>query len=187
MKNDYKTRRGAMMLMMLVIIIIGSIIALQMLPSEEMITRRSVEKNLDVDLSQLREAFDLAAFASEPIVLSDDPTPQEVSDTIASLTTWGYLRSSDVRDSTVPPYQWGTGPSQIYWKVSKNYAANPSFETYDVLDPASITRWVVPSDASATADATNVLRDIQIDDYPYQNKLTSDKGFGSGACIKIQR
>lgn len=113
-ENIFWKRRGAMMLMLLVVIIIGSIIAMQILPGEEMITRRSVEKSFDVELSQLREAIDLAymagdmdgsAVATITLPSADLPDAEKmagIASAIASLTLYGYLRSDSVRDPTVP-------------------------------------------------------------------------------------
>ncbi|PKL47892.1 MAG: hypothetical protein CVV42_11390 [Candidatus Riflebacteria bacterium HGW-Riflebacteria-2] len=189
-----------MMLMMLIVIIIGSIIALQILPGEEMITRRSVEKSLDVDLSQLREAFDLAymagematdtAVSSQPIILpditaSDADKHAAIALAIASLTARGYLRSDTVRDPTVPAFKWGTDYAN-YWQVRENVASNPSFE---ISESGAIISWKnhEGSDIDATdahaASVTSFLQSMQIDDYPYQNKLGNMLASGGAALM----
>ena len=148
-ENIFWKRRGAMMLMLLVVIIIGSIIAMQILPGEEMITRRSVEKSFDVELSQLREAIDLAymagdmdgsAVATITLPSADLPDAEKmagIASAIASLTLYGYLRSDSVRDPTVPAYQWGT-TYENYWQVRANIASNPSFE---ITESGAVLSW----------------------------------------------
>ncbi len=197
---SYSGRRGAMMLMLLVVIIIGSIVALQMLPSEEMITRRSIESSLDVELSQIREAFDHAylagematetALASQPIILpaSNATGPYRmayIASAVASLTARGYLRSESVSDPTVPAFQWGTDPD-YYWQIRENVASNPSFE---ITESGAILSWkdYEGKDIDGTdvhsASVTSFLQSMQIDDYPYQNKLGNMLASGGSALM----
>ncbi len=192
------------MLMMLVVIIIGSIVAMQILPGEEMITRRSVEKSFDVNLSQLREAFDLAymagematdtALASNPILFpaanaSDTDKKAAVEAAIAMLTARGYLRSDAVRDPTVPAFLWGTDYTN-YWQIRENIASNPSFE---ITDSGAILSWrdyegkeIDGVDTTHTASVTSYLQSMQIDDYPYQNKLGNMLASG-GSALRLTR
>ena len=193
-----------MMLMLLVVIIIGSIVAIQVLPGEEVITRRSVEKSLDVELSQLREAFDLAymagematdtAVASSPIVLpdvnaSDTDKMAAINTAIAKLTARGYLRSDTVRDPTVPAFQWGTNYAS-YWQVRENIASNPSFE---ITESGAILSWrnhegnaIDGIDVTHSASVTTYLQSMQVDDYPYQNKLGCMLASG-GSALRLTR
>jgi len=203
MNIKFWKRRGAMMLMLLVVIIIGSIVAMQILPGEEMITRRSVEKSLDVELSQLREAFDLAymagematdtAVSSDPIVLpditaSDADKKAAIETAITKLTARGYLRSNTVHDPTVPAFQWGTDYSN-FWQVRENVASNPSFE---ITESGAIISWKnyegndIDGTDSHTASVTSFLQSMQIDDYPYQNKLGNMLASG-GSALRLTR
>lgn len=198
--NSCSNRRGAMMLMLLVVIIIGSIVALQILPGEEMITRRSIESSLDGELSQIREAFDHAyiagetatdtALSSQPILLPPmDATDAEkqtaIALAIASLTARGYLRSKSVKDPTVPAYQWGTSYTN-YWQIRENVASNPSFE---ITESGAILSWKdyegkdIDGTDAHSASVTSFLQSMQIDDYPYQNKLGNMLASGGSALM----
>ncbi|EKD82954.1 MAG: hypothetical protein ACD_39C00982G0001 [uncultured bacterium] len=203
MNRSALSRRGAMMLMLLVVIIIGSIIAMQILPGEEMIVRRSVENSLDVELSQIREAFDLAylagematdtALASDPILMppvgaSDNDKKAAITASIASLTARGYLRSDTVKDPTVPAYLWGTDYSN-FWQIRDNIASNPSFE---ISESGAVVSWkdhegkdIDGSDAHSASDTT-FLQHMQVDDYPYQNKLGNLLASG-GSALKLTK
>ena len=204
MKRLSAGRRGAMMLMLLVVIIVGSIIAMQVLPGEEMITRRSIESSLDVELSQIREALDLASLAGElatdtalgsaPILLPDasaspDDKKAAIASAIIQLNARGYLRSDQVRDPTVPAYQWGTDHAN-YWQIRENVASNPSFE---VTDSGVVLSWkdydgsdIKPGESVHASAATTFLQHMQIDDYPYQNKLGNLLASG-GSALELTR
>jgi hypothetical protein len=204
MNIKFWKRRGAMMLMLLVVIIIGSIVAIQILPGEEVITRRSVEKSLDVELSQLREAFDLAymagematdtAVSSQPIILpdvslTDSEKKAALEAAIASLTLRGYLRSNAVHDPTVPAFQWGNSYNN-YWQIRENIASNPSFE---ITESGAILSWrnhegneIDGIDVTHSASVTTFLQSMQIDDYPYQNKLGNMMASG-GSALRLTR
>lgn len=203
MKRLSAGRRGAMLLMLLVVIIIGSIIAMQILPGEEMITRRSIESSLDVELSQVREALDLAylagematdtALASVPILLPDISATDAdkkvaIENAITKLTERGYLRSNTVRDPTVPAYQWGADYAN-YWQIRENVASNPSFE---ISESGAVISWKdhesndIDGTSVNAATATTFLQSMQIDDYPYQNKLGSLLASG-GSALKLTR
>ncbi|OGK09017.1 MAG: hypothetical protein A2W80_06710 [Candidatus Riflebacteria bacterium GWC2_50_8] len=193
-----------MMLMLLVVIIVGSIIAMQILPGEEMITRRSIESSLDVELSQVREAFDLAymagematdtAWSSSPILLpslgaTDEEKHAAIASAVASLTVLGYLRSDAVRDPTVPAYLWGTDYAN-FWQIRENIASNPSFE---ISESGAVISWkdhdgkdIKPGDNDYASAATTFLQSMQIDDYPYQNKLGNLLASG-GLALELTR
>lgn len=194
--NLLRNCRGAMMLMLLVVIIIGSIIALQILPGEEMVTRRSVERSLDVELSQLREAVDLAYLAGDlatdtvatitlpPSDLAPDQMQASLSAMIASLSHYGYLRSDSVRDPTVPVYLWGSDHTH-YWQFRENVASNPSFE---VTESGIVLNWkdydggdIKAGDNTHASASENFLQNMMVDDYPYQNKLGNLLSSGGSA------
>ncbi|HAE38219.1 MAG TPA: hypothetical protein DCG57_06210 [Candidatus Riflebacteria bacterium] len=189
MKSTVFVRRGAMMLMLLVAIIVGSIIALQILPAEEMITRRGVEKTFDVELSQLREALDLAYYAgemdpdtalgSDPIILATSPAA--IQEAINKLHARGYLRSNKVKDPWVPQHRWGTAADQEFWVLTENFAEDASFE--ESVGGFISVSWIPMPDTTASAD-TSILQNMRIDSYPYENKLGL-LASSSGSALRI--
>jgi len=192
-----------MMLMLLVVIIVGSIIAMQILPGEEMITHRALESTLDTELSQVREAFDLAymagemdtetALASDPILMPADDDADALKKTkleaaMVKLVARGYLRSDNVKDPTVPAFRWGSDYAN-FWQVQGNIASNPSFE---ISESGAVINWkdyegndIDDVNPHVASDPT-FLQSMQIDDYPYQNKLGSVFG-KEGAALKLTR
>lgn len=172
-------RSGAMLLMLFVMLIIGGIVALRLLPNEELITRRGNETGLNTDLSQMREALDLVRVASHPawIDLKVGDDHNTIAKKIASLTAWGFLRSDAIKDPSVPAHLWGVG-RPYYWRVTVNLATNTSFEIGQ-------DDWVPSNDSTVLSDETNYLNTTRLDEYPYQNKLgnlLSKKG--RATCIR---
>lgn len=185
--KNFANRRGALMLMLLVAIIIGGIIALRLLPQEEVIAQRDREEILHGNLSQIREAFDLKRQADptwNPFPDLDNTTMASVTDVLEQLANENFLREKDVKDPTVPHYLWGT-TSNYFWRVSENIASNTSFELEDPADPTAIASWTA-SPESVVATDTEYLSDSSVDDYPHQNKLGSILQ-SSGASLKITR
>lgn len=154
-----------MLLMLFVMLIVGGIMALRLLPNEELITRRDKESGLNSDLSQIREALDLVRVSSnsdwKELKLND--SPEKIAAKIASLTAWGYLRSNEIRDPAVPAHLWGPDKA-YYWRVTVNLASNTSFET-------GLEYWTPAADSTVFTDEDNYLNTTKLDEYPYQNKL----------------
>ena len=159
------TRRGALLMMLFVMLIVGGIVALRMMPNEELVTRRDKESGLNSDLSQIREALDLVRIASHPqwVDLKLGDTDDQIQAKIASMTKWGFLRSQDIKDPAVPSHLWGPNKT-YYWKVTTNLATNTSFEV-------GLDAWYPSTDSTVYEDTTNYLNTTKLDEYPYQNKL----------------
>jgi hypothetical protein len=164
-KRPYDSRRGALLMMLFVLLIVGGIVALRMMPNEELVTRRDKESGLNSDLSQVREALDLVRVASHPewVDLKLDDTPEQIQAKIASMSQWGFLRSEDIKDPAVPPHLWGPD-KPYYWKVTVNLATNTSFEI-------GLDEWNAAVDTTVVEDEENYLNTTKLDEYPYQNKL----------------
>ena len=120
--------------MLMVILIVVGILAERLIPNEETITARSKEKSLNLDLSQIREAFDLKRIASptwEPWEDNFDrnhpDAPASISKVLQALVNEGFLRSASLSDPGIMPQLWGTGAGKIYWQASGNLASNSSF------------------------------------------------------------
>jgi len=183
-KGILGSRQGALLMMLFVMLIVGGIVALRMMPNEELITRRDKESSLNTDLSQVREALDLVRVASYPgwIELQASDTPASLSAKIASLAAWGFLRDDDIKDPAVPAHLWGPD-KPYYWQVTLNLVTqNPSFEF-------SLDGWQ-PSDGTiASYDSSNYLKEMRLDEYPYQNKLGSslEDGNKKGKAVSIWR
>lgn len=181
--NGKKSRKGAMMIMLLVVLIIGSIVALQLLPGEELITLRTKETSLNTEISQIREAFDLKKIASplwEPWT-TDPPSRIDIANALKVLADEGYLRNKDLADPTVLAHLWNQN-DETFWKASNNLATNSSFQIS--LDGITAWDWNVV-DTTAATDGI-YLYDLRVDDYPYQNKLGNLLG-KEGSALKITR
>ena len=203
----YRTinKRGSMLMMVMIMLIVAAIVAMKLMPDEQTQVVRENEALYNSDLSQLREAIDMVRLASKDrnniayfnpdnpestpygwrdFTISD--TPEIIEAKLASLTEWGYLRKSDLKDNSVPEFKWGTDTSKIYWLVSTNYASNTSFEiTTNVATwPDS---WEFDSNTASPTMVSNIhLNSMAIDEYPYQNKLgNSNKGANSIQMIRI--
>ena len=196
----YRTlnKRGSMLMMVMVILIVAAIIAAKLMPDEQTMVKREDEGFYNSDLSQLREAIDLVRLAAQkPGSPAADPdtgwqdfvasdTPASISAKIASLTQWGFLRKSELRDNSIPDFAWNTS-STTYWMVSTNYASNTSFEIHvDGLDTSTYVAgaWEKESVASASVVKNIKLNSMAIDEYPYQNKL-GDNTRGENAIQMI--
>lgn len=173
------SRRGALLMMLFVMLIVGGIVALRMMPNEELITRRDKEASLNTDLSQVREALDLVRVASYPgwIELQASDTPAVLQAKIASLAAWGFLRDNDIKDPAVPAHLWGPGKT-YFWQVSLNLATNTSFEFAQ-------DGWQPSADTTVTTDEQNYLNSTKLDEYPYQNKLGNMLGNKKGKAVSI--
>jgi hypothetical protein len=169
------------MLILLVAIIIGGIIALRMIPEQDVVVIRAKEENLHKNLSQIRAAFDLRWIEDE----TWDPdlsNPGGIQDALDELVASGVLRAEDIKDPTIKEYLWGTS-ARYFWQSSANIASNTSFEAADGLD--NIPEWVVPADTIA-ATVSAYLEDTTLDDYPHQNKLGQNLLSG-GAALEITK
>ncbi|MDD2999294.1 MAG: hypothetical protein EOM80_14125 [Erysipelotrichia bacterium] len=173
-------RRGAMMLTLLVIFVAAGIVALQMLPDEDLALKRSTETVLQAELSQIREAFDLktVSVGGAPGDLSAAATPQEVETAIEDLSREGFLRNENIKDPTSVAGMWGVS-SANYWRVVDNIASNTSFE----LD---IDQWQISKGSVIDLDAQRYPRTTGLDDYPYQNKLGNILK-SSGRALKVTK
>lgn len=181
--NGKNTRTGAMMLMLMVVLIIGSIVALQLLPNEELVARRSKETSLNTEISQIREAFDLMKIASpawEPWTGDSAPPPASIAETLKTLADAGYLRNKDLADPTVLAHFWSQ--SQTFWKASSNLASNSSFQ----ISVDGVTAWDWSQTETNAGTDTIYLYEMRVDDYPYQNKLGELLG-QTGSALKITR
>ncbi len=185
MRKMTAAKKGAMMMMLLVVLIIGSIVALQLLPNEEIVTRRSKETGLNTQISQLREAFDLMKLASptwEPWPDNHVPDKNEVAAVLKTLDENGFLRNaSSVVDPTVMTHHWFS-TDEKFWRPAVNLASNSSFQ----ISVDGITAWDWNTTETIAATDTVYLRDMKVDDYPYQNKLGDLLG-NSGSTLKITR
>ena len=185
-------KKGSMLMMVIIMLVVAAIIAMKLMPDEQTQVIRENEAFYNSDLSQLREAIDmarLAASSSTPLPGWEDfcatDTPDTIRLKIASLTYWGFLRKTDLRDNSVPAHLWGTDTAQIYWNVSINYASNTSFEIASGDMPLA---WERGKDASATFVDNIKLNTMSIDEYPYQNKLgDSTRGENEIRMIRIDR
>ncbi len=180
-KRILSSRQGALLMMLFVMLIVGGIVALRMMPNEELITRRDKESSLNTDLSQVREALDLVRVASYPgwIELQASDTPAVLQAKIASLAAWGFLRDNDIKDPAVPAHLWGPG-KPYFWQVTLNLATNTSFEF-------SQDGWQPSADTTVTTDEQNYLNSTKLDEYPYQNKLGNMLGNKRGKAVSIWR
>ncbi len=182
-------RKGTVILLLLILLSIGAIIAQQMGPSEEMLNRRLAENGLTTDISQIREAFDLMRIASQswqPWEDDFDPdhtdAPASIAKILTTLQAEGFLRNSEVYDSTTRKHLWGTGAGKQFWQASVNLASNSSFQIY--TGEAKSWDWS-QTDTSAATDSF-FLNEQGIDDYPFQNKLGESAGM-SGFSLKVIR
>lgn len=185
-------------MIVMLMLIVAAIVAMQLMPDEQTLVSREKEEFYNSDLSQLREAIDLVRFAARdpnsPAYNLEDPkqgwqeflasdTAASISAKIASLTAWGFLRKSDLRDNSIPKFAWGldSNNNQIYWIVTTNYASNTSFEHNDEgLNLAEFVsdNWRKDPVASAATVDNIKINSMAVDEYPYQNKLgdsTRDK------------
>ena len=183
--------KGSMLMMVIIMLVVAAIIAMKLMPDEQTQVIRENEAFYNSDLSQLREAIDLARLAassSTPLPGWEDfcatDTPDTIRAKIASLTQWGFLRKTELRDNSVPAHLWGTD-KPMYWSVSINYASNTSFEIASGDMPLA---WERGKDASATFVDNIRLNTMAIDEYPYQNKLgDSTRGENALRMIRIDR
>lgn len=181
-KHGLNARRGALMLMLLVTMIVGGIVALRMLPQEEVIAKREKEEDLHKNLSQIREAFDLK-WQADPNWAPDLTTKAGIESALNTLVTEKYLRDDKhLKDPTVPNHLWDSS-DEYYWRASANIASNTSFESDDPSDPALIASWTKAPDTTAATDTT-YLENPANDDYPHQNKL-GRPGRGKGVSLRI--
>ena len=88
----------------------------------------------------------------------------------------------------MPAYRWGTDYAN-FWQVRENVASNPSFE---LSDAGVIVNWkdyegkdIEDVNPHAASEPT-FLQSLQIDDYPYQNKLGELLGKG-GSAIRLTK
>lgn len=185
-------KNGSMLIMVIIMLVVAAIIAMKLMPDEQTQVIRENETFYNSDLSQLREAIDLARLAassSTPLPGWEDfcatDTPDTIRAKIASLSQWGFLRKNDLRDNSVPEHLWGTNTQQIYWNVSINYASNTSFEIASGDMPLA---WEREKNASATFVDNIRLNTMAIDEYPFQNKLgDSTRGENAIRMIRIDR
>lgn len=196
-----RPRRGAMLMMVLVLIVVGSIVAMRMLPNEELVERHVNEIELHTSLSQIREAVEMKFVADVAVGGLDawpslktalaNPFPTDTSDLdyfdklkthydavenmLADLTNEGYLRSVAIADPTVPSNLWGPEKG-YYWCVSDNIVklSNSSFADGWNMDGAVAT------------ESSYFLWLPELDDYPNQKKL-GDQLTAGGSALKITK
>ncbi len=177
-------KQGSMLMMVIIMLVVAAIIAMKLMPDEQTQVTREKEAFYNSDLSQLREAIDMAKLATGTNWLDfcATDTPEIISEKIASLSNLGFLRKKDIKDNSVPDYLWGPSTPN-YWKVSTNYASNASFEIASGDMPLA---WEREKNASATFIDNIQLNSMSIDEYPFQNKLgDSTRGKNSIRMIRI--
>lgn len=159
------------MLLLMVMLVAGGIAALKLMPEEELITIRSKENCLNLELSQIREAFDLMQIASpswQPWQDDFDPAHPGAAASIAlalkTLHENGFLRDPNIYDPGIMSQLWGTSTNQIFWKAAGNIASNSSFQI-------NMMNWEYNQTDTVAATDTIFPENGDLDDYPYQNKL----------------
>ena len=184
--RHYNRQRGAVLLLLMVMLVVGGIAALKLVPQEELITLRSKENCLNLELSQIREAFDLMQIASpswQPWEDNFDPAHPNAAASIAmtlkTLHENGFLRDKDINDPGIMSQLWGTSTSQIFWKASGNIVSNSSFQI-------NMMNWDWNQTDTVAATDTIFPESGDLDDYPYQNKLGNLLD-NSGASLRIIR
>lgn len=206
--NSVLNKRGSMLLMVMVMLIVAALLAMKLMPDEQTLNKREDETFYDSDLSQLREAIDLARLASlaptSEMFYREDPsapngkyhgwqgflasdTPEDIERKIKELEKFGFLRKNDIRDNSVPEHLWGK--DKTYWRVSTNYASNTSFEIDVVGDTGTVSyNWMDSKDGSCSVAENIHLNSMAIDEYPYQNKLgDSTRGENAIKMICIEK
>ncbi len=172
--------------MLMVMLAAGGIAALKLMPGEQLITTRSKENSLNLELSQIREAFDLMQIASptwQPWEDDFDPAHPDAAASVAltlqTLHENGFLRDQNIYDPGIMSQLWGTSTNQIFWKGSGNIASNSSFQInminwdWNQIDTVAATDTIFPESSDC-------------DDYPYQNKLGNLLD-NTGTSLKITR
>ncbi len=184
--QQHKQKRGAVLLLLMIMLAAGGIAALKLMPEEELITVRSKEDSLNLELSHIREAFDLMQIASptwQPWEDNFDPDHPDAAASIAltlkTLHENGFLRNQNVHDPGIMSQLWGTSTNQIFWKASGNIASNSSFQI-------NMLNWDWNQTDTVAATDTIFPESGDLDDYPYQNKLGNLLD-NSGASLKIIR
>lgn len=174
------------MLLLMVMLVAGGIFALTLFPEEELLNNRLKEKSLSLEISQIREAFDLMQIASptwQPWEDNFDPAHPDAAASIAmtlqTLHENGVLRDAGVYDPGIMPHLWGTSTNQLFWKASGNIASNSSFQI-------NMAQWEWNQTNTIAATDTVFPDSSEIDDYPYQNKL-GNLLETDGASLKIVR
>lgn len=207
--NSVFNKRGSMLLMVMVMLIVAALLAMKLMPDEQTLNKREDETFYDSDLSQLREAVDLARLAAQDenndkMFYREDPsapngeyfgwqgflasdTPEKIKEKIDFLVSNGFLRKSNIRDNSVPEHLWGE--DKTYWRVSTNYASNTSFEIDVVGDTGTVSyNWMDSKDGSCSVAENIHLNSMAIDEYPYQNKLgDSTRGENAIKMICIEK
>ncbi len=156
-------KRGTLMLMVLMGIIIGGIVALRLLPSEDIKERRIKENSLSVNLTHIREAFDLKRM-EDPSYNPSLDTRGDIKNALIYLRDNKYLGNDSLKDPTIPAYLWDTN-DKYFWKQTENLASNTSFEGDDAME-----NWKVSFETVLAEDIDVYMRSGELDDYPDQNK-----------------
>ncbi len=164
-----KKRTGAILIFVLIALLIGGVIAARLIPDYNTIQTRGKEVNLGISLGQIRQAFDMAyapdTGASQPPDIGTSSA--EIEALLKGLSQEGYLSTYQLRDPSIPAYRWGTGPSDVYWRITRNFALQNSFENQ------LTTSWEKDSQTTATTTDTYYPNsDGLVDDqYNSQNAL----------------
>ena len=182
-------RHGTILMIFLLLMVSLAILAVQMIPNEEMINRRIDETILSSEVSQVREAYDLMRMASPtwvPFEADFDPdhadAPASIAKILDQLFSSGFLRSKDVYSPGFRRHLWGTEPGKFYWHATGNIASNSSFQV--MVGDGLAWDWS-RTDTVAATDSF-FPQDQAVDDYPFQNKL-GDQLFKNGSSLKIMR
>jgi len=166
-----------------------AILAVQMVPNEEIINRRIDENILSSEVSQVREAYDLMRVASPtwvPFEADFDPdhaeAPASIAKILDQLYANGFLRSNNVYSPGFRRHLWGTEPGKNYWRAANNIASNSSFQV--IVGDGLAWNWSLTDTVAATDSF--FPQDQAVDDYPFQNKLGNLLS-NNGSSLKIMR
>lgn len=201
-------RRGVIMLLLLLSLVVLSLVASLLIPEHVTITQRQFERDLRLNLGQIRMAMDMernlaTASPLQPLLealLADPHDPVRVANYLAGLASAGYLSRPDLKDPLIPAWQWGTGSGKLYWQAQRNLMGSmttsglTSFESGQAFDPDCGTLTPVgwlnlldPTKASMDlASDTPSTDDTALDDYLGQNRMGQFLS-GQGHSLRIRR
>ena len=153
------TRRGTILMVLLLLMASLAILAVQMVPNEEIINRRIDENILSSEVSQVREAYDLMRVASPtwvPFEADFDPdhaeAPASIAKILDQLYANGFLRSNNVYSPGFRRHLWGTEPGKNYWRAANNIASNSSFQV--IVGDGLAWNWSLTDTVAATRSST---------------------------------
>ncbi|NLM16554.1 MAG: type II secretion system protein [Candidatus Riflebacteria bacterium] len=174
MKLPINSKRGALLITVLIFAAMLSFMALSLMPDEYILREQARDKALSTNLSNIREAADMALIfpPSDPewTAFEQDLSSDKIEKNLEILSKYNYLRpTKHLYDAHMPTHL----QPHFNWHVSENLISDSSFEAKENITNISKAWKIKSSDIPVleVIKANSINKSLETEHYPLNNSM----------------